>query len=98
MSGRNRKQHFNKRSGPPKKMEFPVPLYMWDFGQCDPKRCTGRKLERFNRLQVLRPQQKTQGISLTPIGTEFISAADAEIVSSRGLGETSLMNFKKLIA
>lgn len=86
MSSRNRKQHYNKRSGPPKQMDFPVPLYMWDFGQCDPKRCTGRKLERFNRLQVLRPQQKTQGISLTPIGTDFISAADAEIVSSRGLG------------
>lgn len=28
----NRKQHFNKRSGPPQTSDFPVPLVMWDFG------------------------------------------------------------------
>lgn len=30
-----------------KRRSFPVTLRMWDFQQCDSKRCTGRKLCRF---------------------------------------------------
>lgn len=31
-------------------MKLPIKLYMWDFEQCDSKRCTGRKLERLGYL------------------------------------------------
>lgn len=77
---------YNKRPGAPVPSNFAVPLVMWDFGQCDPKRCTGRRLERFNKLKVIKVQQKCMGISLTPSATEFISAGDSELVASRGLG------------
>jgi pre-rRNA-processing protein TSR3 len=30
-----------------KRRSFPISLRMWDFNQCDAKRCTGRKLCRF---------------------------------------------------
>ena len=43
-------------------------------------------MERFNKLKCIRPQQKCLGISLTPVATEFVSMADAELVASKGLG------------
>ena len=33
---------------------IPITLAMWDFGQCDAKRCTGRKLSRLGMISTLQ--------------------------------------------
>ncbi|KAG8373332.1 hypothetical protein BUALT_Bualt11G0013200 [Buddleja alternifolia] len=69
-----------------------VQLAMWDFGQCDAKRCTGRKLARFgflkeriagwywiwrNCFEVIRAS--------APTGTQCVSQEDLELIKRRGL-------------
>lgn len=58
---------------------------MWDFAQCDPKRCSGRKLCRLKVIEEFRVGHKFRGIILTPSGTRVISPADKEIVKQGGL-------------
>ncbi|KAL5271556.1 hypothetical protein ACHWQZ_G001994 [Mnemiopsis leidyi] len=60
-------------------------LAMWDFEQCDPKRCTGRKLARFGVLQTLRVNQRFPGVCLSPTGSLVVSPADREIIQKYGL-------------
>lgn len=60
-------------------------LGMWDFAQCDPKRCSGRKLCRIKMIEEFRVGHKFRGVILTPSGTRVISPADREIVQQGGL-------------
>lgn len=62
-----------------------VPLAMWDFGQCDSKRCTGRKLARLNCLKDLRTSQKFPGLIITPVGKYIVSPEDRPIVAHLGV-------------
>ncbi|XP_021748393.1 ribosome biogenesis protein TSR3 homolog [Chenopodium quinoa] len=62
-----------------------VQLAMWDFGQCDAKRCTGRKLARFNLLKELRVNAGFGGIVLSPVGTHCVSREDYPLIKQRGL-------------
>ena len=64
---------------------FPVPLAMWDLNQCDPKRCSGRKLARLGCLRELRIQQRFPGVALTPSATDCISPGDYHLIHSDGL-------------
>ncbi|PRP72762.1 hypothetical protein PROFUN_07662 [Planoprotostelium fungivorum] len=65
--------------------EFPVKLTMWDFGQCDSKRCTGRKLARLGYLKEISISRKTRGIVLSPRGEMSISPADRDVVEKYGI-------------
>ncbi|RKO98964.1 hypothetical protein CXG81DRAFT_30339 [Caulochytrium protostelioides] len=62
-----------------------VPVAMWDFDHCDPKRCSGKKLERWHLVRRLRVGQRFRGAVLTPQGKQAISPADAGIVAAHGL-------------
>jgi pre-rRNA-processing protein TSR3 len=61
-----------------------VPLAMWDFEQCDPLRCTGKKLYRNGALRLLSTREPFRGVVLTPNATEFVSPEDAELVRQYG--------------
>ncbi|GER35151.1 60S ribosomal protein L30 [Striga asiatica] len=67
-----------------------IQLAMWDFGQCDAKRCTGRKLARFGLLKErgmmeLRVSSGFGGVVLSPTGTQCVSQEDLELIRRRGL-------------
>lgn len=69
-----------------KKVEGPkIELAMWDFGQCDAKRCTGRKLARFGFLKELRVGSGFGGIVLSPAGMQCVSREDQLLINKRGL-------------
>ena len=65
--------------------EPPLRLAMWDFGQCDAKRCTGRRLARVGMVQSLPTAAFFPGVVLTPQGRRSVSPADRECIVRSGL-------------
>jgi len=66
---------------------MPVPLYVHDQAQCDPKRCTGRKLVRFKLARELPSMRAAPrgAVVLTPFSEKALSREDAAAALSRGL-------------
>ncbi|EKM57940.1 uncharacterized protein PHACADRAFT_90952 [Phanerochaete carnosa HHB-10118-sp] len=66
-------------------MRIEVPVAMWDFDHCDPRRCSGKKLARAGLVQNLRVGQRFRGIVVSPNGAQPISPADQDIVAANGI-------------
>ncbi|WWC60315.1 uncharacterized protein I303_102886 [Kwoniella dejecticola CBS 10117] len=66
-------------------LNIDVPVAMWDFDHCDPKRCSGKKLARHGLINAMRVGQRFRGIVLTPKGKKPISPSDDDIVQMSGL-------------
>jgi pre-rRNA-processing protein TSR3 len=66
-------------------MDTGFPIAMWDVGQCDPKKCTGRKLVRHGLIRLLKLGHKFNGIILSPVATQCLSARDRDIVAHEGV-------------
>ena len=67
------------------KLDFPIRLAMWDFGHCDPKRCTGKRLARKGILHSLPVGRKFPGLVLSPKGTRTVTAADRDLILEHGV-------------
>ena len=62
-----------------------MPLWMWEFGQNDPKRDSGSKLQRLGLAKVLKLGKSFPGVVLSSEATCIISPADADIVLQHGI-------------
>ncbi|KAL7715565.1 18S rRNA aminocarboxypropyltransferase [Entamoeba marina] len=61
-------------------------LFMWDLCQCDPKRCSGRKLVRQKMVKILSPNASFHGIVLTPDSSaSLMTPKDIEIIEKSGV-------------
>lgn len=60
-------------------------LRMWDFAQCDPKRCSGARLARRGVFQKMPLKSAFRGIVLDPEAKIPVSPADTEILESSGI-------------
>ncbi|CAA7268273.1 unnamed protein product [Cyclocybe aegerita] len=66
-------------------VEIEVPVAMWDFDHCDPRRCSGKKLSRLGLVKELRVGARFRGIVVSPKGKQVISPSDRQIVLDGGL-------------
>ncbi|KTW27290.1 hypothetical protein T552_02273 [Pneumocystis carinii B80] len=65
--------------------KIPILLAMWDFGHCDPKRCSGRKMARLGLIKTLKMGQKWNGIILCHDMELFLSKEDAPLLKEMGV-------------
>ena len=65
--------------------EFTIKLWMIFFEQCDPKKCTGKKLQKLGLLSETKFYSSYPGILLTPTGKKIVSSEDAKIIAENGI-------------
>uniref|UniRef100_A0A183BHN8 18S rRNA aminocarboxypropyltransferase n=1 Tax=Globodera pallida TaxID=36090 RepID=A0A183BHN8_GLOPA len=66
-------------------IDFPRRMAMFDFGQCDPKRCSGRKLCRMDLVSTQRLGQRFPGLLLSPTAPATLSPLDRTLVMAKGV-------------
>ena len=65
--------------------EFKLNLQMIYFEQCDPKKCTGKKMEKIGLLTETKFYTSYPGILLTPTGKKMVSKQDHERIKTKGI-------------
>jgi len=70
----------------------------WDLEHCDPKRCSGKRLVRFNMMRELSVGQKFAGVVISPNAKRLISPLDKELIEQFGAAvvECSWMRIKEV--
>jgi len=53
-----------------------IPLYIYHARECDPKKCTGRKLARFNMLTIVKTSIPRRAVLLDPLALQVLSRRD----------------------
>jgi len=66
-------------------VEIDVPIAMWDFDHCDPRRCSGKKLSRLGLIKELKIGSRFRGIVVSPKGKQIVSPSDRECILNGGL-------------
>ena len=76
---------------------------IYEFEQCDPKRCSGKKLIRQKKIQSIQKNRNFSGVVLSPDADKSISPSDREIIERFGIGlidcswaQLDAVDFKKL--
>ena len=62
----------------------PFKAACWDFGHCDAKRCSGKRLMHFGMMRELPIGQKFPGVVISPNAKKIVSAADRELLEQFG--------------
>lgn len=64
-----------------------VPLYVYDEGQCDPKKCTAKKMVRFKLVEPLPSLKRIPhgSIVLNPMAEKAVSREDAQRATEHGV-------------
>lgn len=76
---------------------------IYEFEQCDPKKCSGKKLVRQNKVQSIKKDRGFGGVVLSPNADRSISPADREVLEKHGIGlidcswaQLDAVDFRKL--
>lgn len=62
-----------------------VPVAMWDFDHCDPRRCSGKKLARRGLIRELKIGTRFRGVVVSPKAVTVVSPNDRDIITRDGL-------------
>lgn len=81
---RNQEARYCSSEAPASPLEG-LTLRLWDFAQCDPKRCTGVRLVKRKMFEAMPLKQKFRGIVLSPQGSTSVSPADTHILEKHGI-------------
>ena len=56
----------------------------WDLEHCDAKRCSGKRLQRFGQIRLLKTGQRFLGVVVSPNAKALVSPADRALLEQHG--------------